>query len=212
MNNKASAARAGLEDCRVGTVLLGIDRMVRTVVEVRCDAPVKLQVLRLRMSRTAHAFMPWPRHAATPHSKAMNQTALLSPLRRIALVLADALTQPSRPARFGAAALAALLVVNVLWQGAQPYAVGLVPGGWDKLAHATLHAVLCTCLLFSLGLRRGLAAVLSCAAFAALDEFAQYFSPGRSVSVMDWLASVAGAGAAWAGAHALVASVARRPA
>jgi VanZ family protein len=142
----------------------------------------------------------------------MNQTAPLSPLRRTATTLVDALNRPSPAMRWTGAAVAVLLVVNVLWQGAQPYAVGLVPGGWDKLAHATLHAVLCTCLLFTLGLRRGLVAVLLCATFAALDEFAQYFSPGRSVSAMDWLASVTGALAAWAGAHALAASVAGRPA
>lgn len=132
----------------------------------------------------------------------MKPPAPSSPLRRLANALAAMLRQPPRAVRVAGAALALLLVVNVLWQGAQPYAVGLVPGGWDKLAHASLHAVLCTMLLFALGVRRGLWAVALCAAFAALDEFAQQFSPGRSVSFMDWLASVAGAVLALAAAHA----------
>ena len=105
--------------------------------------------------------------------------------------------------RWSAGAVALLLVGNVLWHGAQPYAVGLVPGGWDKLAHAGLHFMLCTTLLLTLKLRRGWWAVGLCAAFAALDEWSQQFNPGRTVSAADWAASVAGAVLALAAAHSL---------
>lgn len=99
--------------------------------------------------------------------------------------------------------VALMLVTGVLWQGAQPYAVGLVSVGWDKLAHGGLHFVLCTALLFALKLHRGWWAVGLCAAFAALDEWSQQFNPGRTVSALDWAASVAGAVLALAAAHLL---------
>lgn len=123
--------------------------------------------------------------------------------RRTLALLAKALRQPPRWLRLAALCLALVLVGNVLWHGAQPYAVGLVREGWDKLAHAGLHFVLCAALLFTLDLRRGWWAVGLCAAFAALDEWAQQFNPGRSVSAADWLASVGGAVLALATAHAL---------
>jgi VanZ family protein len=127
-----------------------------------------------------------------------------SAVRRLMVLWAGALRRPSPALRFIAIGLATLLVVNVLWQGAQPYAVGLLADGWDKLAHATLHYVLCSVLLLALGVRRGTLALVLCAAFAAVDEWAQQFSPGRSVSLFDWLASVVGAVLALAVAHALV--------
>jgi len=125
-------------------------------------------------------------------------------LRRVMALWADALRQPSRTLRKVAIGTALLLVVNVLVQGAQPYAVGLFADGWDKVAHAALHFVLCSVLLLALGLRRGVWALLLSASFAAIDEWAQQFSPGRSVSFYDWLASVVGAVLALAAAHALV--------
>jgi VanZ family protein len=125
-------------------------------------------------------------------------------VRRVMALWAAALRQPSRALRTIAIGTAALLVVNVLWQGAQPYAVGLFAEGWDKVAHAALHYVLCSVLLLALGLRRGVWALVLCASFAAIDEWAQQFSPGRSVSFYDWLASVAGAMLALAVAHAQV--------
>ena len=122
---------------------------------------------------------------------------------RVWLWLAKALRRPPRWVRALAVAGALILVLNVLWHGAQPYAVGLLPNGWDKVAHVALHFVLCTLLLFALGLRRGWWAVAACAAFSALDEYAQQFSPGRSVEFADWVASVAGALLGLAAAHAI---------
>jgi VanZ like family len=130
-------------------------------------------------------------------------TPILGALRRTVAPLAKALRQPTHWVKVVAVTSALLLAANVLWHGAQPYAVGLVPNGWDKVAHATLHFVLCTVLLFALGLRRGWWAVALCSAFAAIDEWAQQFSPGRSVSFYDWLASDVGAVLGLAFAHAL---------
>lgn len=124
--------------------------------------------------------------------------------RRVIALWAGALRQPSRALRTVAICTAVFLALNVLVQGAQPYAVGLFADGWDKVAHATLHYVLCSVLLLALGLRRGVWALVLCASFAAIDEWAQQFSPGRSVSFYDWLASVVGAVLALATAHGLV--------
>lgn len=93
-------------------------------------------------------------------------------------------------------------MITVLWAGAEPGATARLAAGWDKLAHIALHFVLCALLLLALQRHRGLQAVLLCAAFAALDEWAQQFSPGRSVSWADWAFSVAGALLALAAAHA----------
>ena len=135
----------------------------------------------------------------------MNSSAPTPNAVRLVMALwAGALRQPSRSLRILALGTAALLVVNVLWQGSQPYAVGLFADGWDKVAHATLHYALCSVLLLAMGLRRGAWALLLCAGFAAIDEWAQQFSPGRSVSFYDWLASVIGAVLALAAAHGLV--------
>lgn len=92
-----------------------------------------------------------------------------------------------------AAASAALLVLAVLVLGAQPAAAGLVADGWDKLVHVLLHAVLCALLLLAFGASRGRWAWLACLAFGALDEWLQRLHPGRSPSLVDWLADGAGA-------------------
>lgn len=110
--------------------------------------------------------------------------------------------QPPAALRAAGTAGALLLAGAALGFGAQPGAVGLVADGWDKLAHAALHFVLAWLLLFAGGLRRGAWVLFGCAAFAVLDEFAQQFNPGRSVSGADVAASVAGAVLALASARA----------
>lgn len=127
----------------------------------------------------------------------------LSVSRRALAAMGRVLRSPPRWVRWVAAACAALLVAQVLWHGAQPYAVGLVSHGLDKLAHAALHFGLCALLLLALKLQRGWWAVALCAAVAAIDEAAQQFNPGRSVEWADWYASVAGAMLALAAAHAI---------
>ncbi len=116
--------------------------------------------------------------------------------------LARALRHPPVWLRRAAALGALALTFGVLWQGAQPHAASLLREGWDKVAHASLHFTLCWLCLLAMGLRRGPWAVVLCVAFAGLDEFAQQFSPGRSVSAADVLASAVGALVALASAHA----------
>ena len=103
---------------------------------------------------------------------------------------------------------AVALTASVLGLGSQPGAVGLVSDGWDKLAHAGLHFVLAWLLLLALGLQRGAWALAACIAFAVIDEWAQQFNPGRSVSAADIAASGAGAVLALLSARALAEALA----
>ena len=75
-----------------------------------------------------------------------------------------------------------------------------VPGG-DKVAHTIMYGVLTLLVAHALsGSRRLLGAAAATvplvALIAAVDEWHQLFIPGRSASVADWLADMAGAGLA----------------
>lgn len=130
-------------------------------------------------------------------------TTTTSPARTRAGLLRQWVLRPPAALRVLGAAGALVLTGAALGLGAQPGAVGLVADGWDKVAHAAMHFVLAWLLLFATGLRRGAWVLLGCAAFAVLDELAQQFNPGRSVSAADVASSVAGALLALASAHAL---------
>lgn len=73
------------------------------------------------------------------------------------------------------------------WQLLTPVTV-VSPGGWDKLIHFAGFFVLAT--LATLGWRKGAATnlIVILVAYAALTELLQYFIPGRSFSILDWLA------------------------
>ncbi len=90
-----------------------------------------------------------------------------------------------------AALLAMVFLLGLFVGGAQPEAAGLIAAPWDKLVHASAFLVLT--LLFI----HGFALPWRYAACAALltglaDEWHQHFLPGRSASVEDWLADLAG--------------------
>lgn len=68
-------------------------------------------------------------------------------------------------------------------------AVGL-PAPWDKLAHFLAYALLG--FLLGLGLDRGGQAFGVAALYGLLDEFHQSFTPGREVSLLDFLADALG--------------------
>lgn len=73
--------------------------------------------------------------------------------------------------------------------------IGPEVAGADKVAHFGLYAVLgwltARALLERTAARLG-AAVAGLGAFAAADELHQLLIPGRSASVLDWLADLAG--------------------
>lgn len=68
-------------------------------------------------------------------------------------------------------------------------AVGL-PAPWDKLAHLLAYALLG--FLLGLGLGREGQAFGVAALYGLLDEFHQSFTPGREVSLLDFLADALG--------------------
>jgi len=99
--------------------------------------------------------------------------------------------------------LPALLIAGIIWllssQRILPQPKGIL--GWDKLQHFLAYGA----LSLAAGLwaspffwkRRPALAVLLTAlagsAYGAIDEFHQYFVPGRDCNVWDWIADTLGA-------------------
>jgi hypothetical protein len=90
----------------------------------------------------------------------------------------------------------------IFWLSAQPNPLPFVPREWlsqDKVLHATEYAVLGGLLVVALrlaGLRPARALLLAlvlASAYGATDEVHQYFVPGRSADVLDWVADTLGA-------------------
>ncbi|MCU0869395.1 MAG: VanZ family protein [Burkholderiales bacterium] len=106
------------------------------------------------------------------------------------------------PARIAAGVVGALFVATLLQQGAQPYAVGLFPAPWDKVAHFVAFFGFGGLVAIAAG-RRGLwwAAAAAAMALGAVDEWHQTTLPGRMAGWDDWLVD-AGAGIAAGAVHA----------
>ena len=110
----------------------------------------------------------------------------------------------TRLLRWAAVALAIGLPLGLLVGGAQPVAVGLVPAPWDKLAHASVFAVLAAAVGYASGLRGWrmvLVAFIGACAVGLADEWHQMFLPGRSAGwddlAADMLGAATGAVAVW---------------
>jgi len=101
--------------------------------------------------------------------------------------------EPKRWQRVAAAVAAIALVATLFQQGAQPYAVGLIPSPWDKLAHAALFGVLALLFWLIVPGRRPLAVVLIVTLIGAADEWAQLRLPGREPGLDDLAADLIGA-------------------
>ncbi|MEE9447176.1 MAG: VanZ family protein [Arenicellales bacterium] len=88
--------------------------------------------------------------------------------------------------------LFALYFIFLSWQLLSPVTIIKV-GEWDKLYHFIGFGALGTSAVLAFlhkSCARHLAIALIC--YAALTEVIQYFVPGRSFSVLDWLADTAG--------------------
>jgi VanZ family protein len=105
-------------------------------------------------------------------------------------------------------ALAALIVFNLFYLGAQPFAAGLFAAPWDKLAHVTIYAGLTALLWLGAGGRATFTVIAAVIVIGALDELHQAGLPGREADGGD-LAADALAGLA---AGALMLLYARRKA
>jgi hypothetical protein len=89
---------------------------------------------------------------------------------------------------------AATLVVVLFWGGSQPFAAGLVPVPYDKLAHSLYFGVLSMMLWFGTGGRWPVLLVFTVSAIGGLDELHQGALPGRVADFSDFLFDAAAAG------------------
>lgn len=85
-----------------------------------------------------------------------------------------------------------LMLLALFVGGAQPFAVGLIPVPWDKLAHAVFFFIFSFLLARFSSLPLAWVIVFALLVGAA-DEVHQLFLPGRSAGWDDWLADVSGA-------------------
>lgn len=101
-----------------------------------------------------------------------------------------------------------------IFAASSQHTVAELPGGMsDKSAHFLAYAGLAVLVLRAVSRARWAgvtrtaagAAWAICAAYGASDEFHQWFVPGRSASILDWIADVTGAAVA-IGVLAFVAS------
>jgi hypothetical protein len=94
-------------------------------------------------------------------------------------------------------ALAAIGLALALFAGADGFGrSGAWGPPWDKVAHFAYYGAIAALLAIALGRRWFLGALLFVALLGALDEWNQFYIPGRESSFFDWLADVLGAVAA----------------
>src|SRR5256712_2862104 len=88
---------------------------------------------------------------------------------------------------------AAAVTFQLFYLGAQPFAAGLIPAPWDKLAHLAVFAILTTLLSIGTAGRMPLAVIATAIAIGALDELHQASLPGRFADAADFLADACAA-------------------
>ncbi|MEQ1600496.1 MAG: VanZ family protein [Methylophilaceae bacterium] len=79
--------------------------------------------------------------------------------------------------------------------GAQPMAVGLFQPPVDKFVHVIFFSLLTISLWFGTNRSHLIAVFLSVILIAVLDEWHQYYLPGRSADMLDLSADILAAGA-----------------
>ena len=89
---------------------------------------------------------------------------------------------------------AVTLVVVLFWGGSQPFAVGLFPVPYDKVAHSLYFGVLSMMLWFGTGGRWPVLLVVAVSAIGGLDELHQGTLPGRVADFSDFLFDAVAAG------------------
>ena len=89
---------------------------------------------------------------------------------------------------------AATLVVVLFWGGSQPFAVGLFPVPYDKVAHSLYFGVLSMMFWFGTGGKWPVLLVVAVSAIGGLDELHQGSLPGRVADFSDFLFDAVTAG------------------
>src|SRR5882672_2429376 len=86
--------------------------------------------------------------------------------------------------------LATAIVFQLFYLGAQPFAAGLIPSPWDKLAHLVAFSAIAALLWVGTGGRMPLTVIATVAAIGALDELHQAGLPGRFADAGDFIVDV----------------------
>lgn len=87
-------------------------------------------------------------------------------------------------------AIATAIVVLMFYLGAQPFAAGLFPPHWDKLAHFLTYATLTALLHIGIGLQNPWLLVILIGIIGSLDEWRQISIPRRSADLADLVMDV----------------------
>ena len=98
-----------------------------------------------------------------------------------------ALNLARTPMRALSYATATALFALLYYLGSKPFAVGLIPPPWDKLAHFVLFSMLTLLMWIGTGGKRYLSIVAIVTALGLIDEVHQAFLPGRSADPEDLL-------------------------
>jgi VanZ family protein len=83
--------------------------------------------------------------------------------------------------------LVAVLVFLLFYLGAQPFAAGLVPPPWDKLAHLAVYSAIAVLLWIGTSGQMPLRVVAVVMLIGAMDELHQADLPGRTADLYDFL-------------------------
>jgi len=89
--------------------------------------------------------------------------------------------------------VAVALVALLFYLGSKPFAAGLVPPPWDKLAHFSFYALITVLLARGMGTVPAWLPVALVAGVGFLDEAHQLFVPGRSADLGDWATDIVAA-------------------
>jgi len=89
---------------------------------------------------------------------------------------------------------AAILVAALFWGGSQPFAVGLFPAPYDKLAHSLYFATLSLLLWFGTGGKWPVLLFVAVSVIGGLDELHQATLSGRQAGFYDFLTDTVAAG------------------
>ncbi len=83
--------------------------------------------------------------------------------------------------------LAAILVFQLFYLGAQPFAAGLIPAPWDKAAHLAVYSAITALLWLGTAARTPLLVIAAVIVIGGFDEWHQTGIPGRTADVLDFL-------------------------
>jgi VanZ family protein len=95
-----------------------------------------------------------------------------------------------RPWRALCLVLALVIVFNLFFLAAKPFAAGMFPPPWDKLAHLTVYGGLTVLLWLGTGGRMTFTVIAAVVAVGGLDELHQAGIPGRAADIGDFAVDV----------------------